>query len=91
MLEDIHNNDPDLASKMTWSIKLVENIYHDEFRYHGPFTVFLPTDFGFRTIYRKMDVRNSRSIASFEINVWLKFTVISTNQGILIHAWLMLF
>lgn len=59
MIEDIHNDDPKLASKMTWSIKLVQNIYHDEFRYHGPFTVFLPTDFGFRTIYRKMDVRTT--------------------------------
>lgn len=56
VLEDIHNSDPDLEAKMTWSIKLVKNIYHDEFRYHGPFTVFLPTDYGFRTIYRKMDI-----------------------------------
>ncbi|XP_062584614.1 stabilin-2-like [Saccostrea cucullata] len=56
LIEDIHNDDPTLESKMTWAIKLVKNIYHEEFRYHGPFTVFLPTDFGFRTIYRNMDM-----------------------------------
>lgn len=45
---------------MIWFIKLVKNIYYDEFCYYGLFIVFFFMDYGFWMIYRKMDVNNKK-------------------------------
>jgi len=51
-IKNLNKNDPEVQNTLNRAVQLIEAIYNEELREHGPFTVFLPNDRGFRTVYR---------------------------------------
>ncbi|XP_069142065.1 stabilin-2-like [Argopecten irradians] len=49
-LREINNDDPVLESRLALALQWLDKVYSTELKNHGPFTLFIPVDQGFRTI-----------------------------------------
>jgi len=75
-IKDLDDNDPDLKGQMTLIYGAMEKYFKEELTQHGPFTLFAPTNEGFRAI-NTGDVRRATviSIVVFMANITNKSNV----------------
>ncbi|OWF51672.1 Stabilin-2 [Mizuhopecten yessoensis] len=62
-VRELNAGEPSLMNKLTLATQLLDKVYSSELRNHGPFTLFLPTDSGFRTIQNFLDFLNNTDLA----------------------------
>ncbi|XP_060071055.1 stabilin-2-like [Ylistrum balloti] len=62
-VKELNKEDPELTNTLSLAVQVLENVYSSELKNHGPFTLFIPNDAGFRTIQNFETFLNDTDLA----------------------------